>query len=46
MGLCQSEEEKKQVEVHRQIELRIQEAQDVEERTVKLLLLGKFFLQL
>ncbi|KAL3112473.1 hypothetical protein niasHT_015958 [Heterodera trifolii] len=40
MGLCQSEEEKKQVKMSKQIDKRIRETQENEDKTIKLLLLG------
>lgn len=43
MGLCQSEEEKKQSKQSKAIDKKIREANEVEERVIKLLLLGKRF---
>jgi len=40
MGLCQSEEERKQVTQSRDIDKRLKESHEVEERVIKLLLLG------
>uniref|UniRef100_A0A914HG61 Uncharacterized protein n=1 Tax=Globodera rostochiensis TaxID=31243 RepID=A0A914HG61_GLORO len=40
MGLCQSEEEKKQIKMSKQIDKRIRETQENEDKTIKLLLLG------
>lgn len=40
MGLCQSEEEKKQIKQSREIDKKIKQSQLADEKVIKLLLLG------
>ena len=40
MGLCQSEEERKQIELSKNIDKKLKQTQQSEERVLKLLLLG------